>query len=205
MTHFGAAVGRWIAKDPILFAGGEANLYSYVRSDPLNQRDPTGYQDLPTTASVMARSEEMERGTIMAAFAERMFVLKALCDGTRKMANAAEEVHHIVFAVFGGKDADGNYIALPYDIHRQFHLVVNSALKYVDEKTIQWGYDRWKNALSNPDTRAQVKQTLLEQAAAFDAVCAGLGSVPGTKGTEPRWMYETMERYFQDEAATWGP
>ena len=34
--------GRWTARDPILFDGGQANLYVYAGSDPVGQRDPTG-------------------------------------------------------------------------------------------------------------------------------------------------------------------
>jgi len=35
-------VGRWTAKDPLGFAGGSLNLYSYVESDPVSRTDPTG-------------------------------------------------------------------------------------------------------------------------------------------------------------------
>jgi RHS repeat-associated protein len=35
-------VGRWTAKDPILFAGGDTDLYGYVLNDPVNLVDPTG-------------------------------------------------------------------------------------------------------------------------------------------------------------------
>lgn len=47
LTRFGARdydaqSGRWTAKDPILFNGGDSNLYAYVMSDPINFVDPTG-------------------------------------------------------------------------------------------------------------------------------------------------------------------
>ena len=34
--------GRWTARDPLLFGGGQANLYVYVNNNPVNFRDPTG-------------------------------------------------------------------------------------------------------------------------------------------------------------------
>ena len=39
---YDAETGRWTAKDPILFEGGLANLYSYVNNDPVNLRDVDG-------------------------------------------------------------------------------------------------------------------------------------------------------------------
>ena len=47
LIHFGARdydpeTGRWTSKDPILFAGGQANLYTYTFSDPINFNDPSG-------------------------------------------------------------------------------------------------------------------------------------------------------------------
>ncbi len=47
LVRFGARdydpeVGRWTAKDPILFAGGDPNLYGYVLGDPVNWVDPSG-------------------------------------------------------------------------------------------------------------------------------------------------------------------
>ncbi len=35
-------VGRWTAKDPMLFAGGDTDLYGYCLSDPINFIDPLG-------------------------------------------------------------------------------------------------------------------------------------------------------------------
>ncbi|MFN3988491.1 MAG: RHS repeat-associated core domain-containing protein, partial [Rhodocyclaceae bacterium] len=47
LTRFGARdydaeTGRWTAKDPILFAGGDTNLYGYADRNPVNFTDPTG-------------------------------------------------------------------------------------------------------------------------------------------------------------------
>ncbi len=47
LTRFGARdydaeMGRWTAKDPILFAGGDTNLFGYVLGDPVNGIDPNG-------------------------------------------------------------------------------------------------------------------------------------------------------------------
>jgi len=39
---YDAAVGRWTARDPVLFDGGDTNLYVYVGIDPINATDPTG-------------------------------------------------------------------------------------------------------------------------------------------------------------------
>jgi RHS repeat-associated protein len=39
---YDAETGRWTAKDPIGFAGGDTNLYAYVGNDPVNRVDPGG-------------------------------------------------------------------------------------------------------------------------------------------------------------------
>jgi RHS repeat-associated protein len=40
---YDAQTGRWTAKDPVLFYGGDTNLYGYVVSDPLNLVDRDGH------------------------------------------------------------------------------------------------------------------------------------------------------------------
>jgi RHS repeat-associated protein len=42
VRQYDPSVGRWLSKDPILFNGGDTNLYNYVVNDPINFLDPTG-------------------------------------------------------------------------------------------------------------------------------------------------------------------
>lgn len=47
LVRFGARdydpeTGRWTAKDPILFGGGDSNVYAYVGNSPINRIDPDG-------------------------------------------------------------------------------------------------------------------------------------------------------------------
>jgi RHS repeat-associated protein len=40
--YFDPMEGRFIAKDPISFAGGDVNLYGYVGNNVINKKDPSG-------------------------------------------------------------------------------------------------------------------------------------------------------------------
>jgi RHS repeat-associated protein len=42
LRDYDPEVGRWISKDPILFYGGDSNLYGYVLNDPVNFIDEDG-------------------------------------------------------------------------------------------------------------------------------------------------------------------
>jgi RHS repeat-associated protein len=49
LVRFGArdyepVTGRWTARDPVLFEGGDTNLYAYAGSDPMNWVDPDGLE-----------------------------------------------------------------------------------------------------------------------------------------------------------------
>ena len=44
--------GRWTAKDPILFAGKNTNLYNYIVNDPINYVDIHGFLAAPVLTAV---------------------------------------------------------------------------------------------------------------------------------------------------------
>lgn len=57
LTRFGyrdydADVGRWTAKDPILFDGGDTDLYGYVVNDPVNGIDTEGTNPVVVAATM---------------------------------------------------------------------------------------------------------------------------------------------------------
>jgi RHS repeat-associated protein len=59
-------IGRWTAKDPILFAGGDTNLYGYVGNDPVNFVDQDGLELLyadSATEKIMKPHVEKIRST----------------------------------------------------------------------------------------------------------------------------------------------
>lgn len=49
---YDAETGRWTAKDPIGFRGGQSNLYAYAENDPVNLYDPDGLFSLPTREDI---------------------------------------------------------------------------------------------------------------------------------------------------------
>ena len=58
LTRFGyrdydASTGKWTAKDPIGFDGGDTNLYGYVLGDPVNFVDPDGNTPVTVVGGVV--------------------------------------------------------------------------------------------------------------------------------------------------------
>jgi len=63
LVRFGArdfdpSVGRWTSKDPILFGGGQANIYAYAADDPVNGADPSGLLSYDDACKIASTCEE---------------------------------------------------------------------------------------------------------------------------------------------------
>jgi len=52
LRDYDPSIGRWMAKDPIDFAGGDYNLYRYVGNSPVNVVDPYGLWRWPDYISL---------------------------------------------------------------------------------------------------------------------------------------------------------
>lgn len=72
LVRFGARdydpeTGRWTSKDPILFDGGDTNLYGYVFQDPVNFIDPSGKLFERIIANYLSANQQAVVGAVLAA------------------------------------------------------------------------------------------------------------------------------------------
>ena len=77
LTHFGAreydaSIGRWLTKDPILFAGRDTNLYGYVLNDPINFIDPSGLLFEKLFAKYLTPEQQVVAGSVAAAIGAQL-------------------------------------------------------------------------------------------------------------------------------------
>jgi RHS repeat-associated protein len=207
LTHFGwreydAVVGRWISRDPILFGGGDDNLYAYVGSDPVNRRDPLGLQSLPEENATMDLDEELEKTRLQNAAEQRRSALEKVCKTIVEVAKATSQVHHVMFKALGGGEGE-NRIWLETSIHQAFHSYMYSVFAGAGLPPLNTAASEWMDFLGEPGPqREAVKAALRVGAEAFDKFCESQSrSVIGPRRGEiggATTMREVLEQSFKD-------
>ena len=100
---YDASVGRWVSKDPILFNGGQGNLYGYAGNDSVNRVDPDGQNPIIVAGAMIVGGAAVGAisnavGTALAHGNSKAIIRSALIGG----ASGAATVVTSVVAAFGG-------------------------------------------------------------------------------------------------------
>lgn len=100
---YDAYAGRWTARDPILFAGGQANLYTYVGNEPTPNHDTLG---LVLAASTVKAALRVHRDFRPDAFGgDRLEAARARWGNSTFKSDLAEDM---TFDEFGRVVSDTN-------------------------------------------------------------------------------------------------
>jgi RHS repeat-associated protein len=126
---YDASTGRWTAKDPLRFGGGDSNLYGYSFDDPVNVSDPTGLDVTETWDSVKEtarrrydRAKELVKQRIDQI--KKMFCKK--CQEQRQAQEGQEE---------GREGPEDGVTARELGEHQAEHTVVEATAESVGHAT----------------------------------------------------------------------
>ncbi|MCM2351926.1 MAG: RHS repeat-associated core domain-containing protein, partial [Bacteriovoracaceae bacterium] len=124
---YDASIGRWLSKDPILFAGGDTNLYGYVLQDPINYIDRTGKFPVPVAIIGLAG----------AANAIGSFTGTLIAGGSLGDAFSSAGSGFVSGALTGATALGALYFGLPGGAAAVFTgLVTNTATSLIDATDI---------------------------------------------------------------------
>ena len=134
LTRFGyrdydTYTGKWTAKDPIDFSGGDTNLYGYVLGDPVNFIDPEGLRT-PQTMATATVGGALAGGTVN-AYAAYMQDKSMIDIGKSFLTGCAAGGTAGFFAAMGNMKASStawNTLGITFDLTINATTGWNSAL-----------------------------------------------------------------------------
>jgi RHS repeat-associated protein len=191
LVRFGARdydpqLGRWTAKDPILFSGRDSNLFAYPGSDPINNIDPTGHfvetaWDLASVGmDIYSMSHDIKCGSgwqtawdglmlgidIAALALPFVPAIGAVLSKGSKVAGKATQLHHVFPQAFKAE-----FEAVGIDIH-EFTLELPASL-HEDIHANGWNAE-WESFLTEASRSAEeMKQQAIDMI--YDFQLQGFG------------------------------
>ena len=126
LIRFGARdydpeTGRWTAKDPIGFGGGDPNFYAYVLNDPVSAIDPTGLQGQKSLCDALAELCEHEKEEGPENFSNFTFGNELDREVTNPDPDAGRFGEN--FQHDDGRTYDINYVQVGYQTTKQYTVV----------------------------------------------------------------------------------
>jgi RHS repeat-associated protein len=180
LTRFGArdydaTVGRWVSKDPSLFAGG-INLYAYGYNDPINYIDTDGKHPLAVGALVLI-GLAISGDTYVEGSGQPMFLAMGMvCLGAAGLVIGGEAVAAITGA---GAAAKSDHIALGFE-----HIVESQAASVGARHLMNDG--NWKstfmNALASGNTKFTVFLDDMRGTGVYDKVMISVARNASARG-----------------------
>jgi RHS repeat-associated protein len=140
LVRFGArdydpATGKWTAKDPIDFFGGDLNIYRYVSSDPINGIDPKGESIFMTT--IIVAGVALTAYTLYSAISNLREINRNAREASelmpeyQRVMGMYEEIHSLDYLM--SPNYDGDYVMSVLDAKANMEaMLLNNAGEMVE-------------------------------------------------------------------------